>query len=370
MIRALPRLYMGTMTFGWSSQTSSIVDESVALTMLNKFLDHEKNVSTKQSESGTATSSNAFIDTARIYACGKTESIIGTILPQIPAQHVLHIGTKAHPSQPDGLAPKGMRRQLEQSMEAMGMSSGSDSIHEFYLHSPDPENSLLESLKCANELIQEGKIEVLAMSNYHASEMKRAFDLCQQFNLVKPTVYQGLYNPLNRMVESELLSLLREHWCKFVAYNPLAAGLLTGKHSLGDANVKDGRFKNNPNYLPRFYTPSNHAAIESIRAACDQHNIPMTEATFRWILCHSALGKEDGVLLGASSMEQLEQNLQACEISSTENGLLPPSVLKAFENAWELTAAENPFAYWRSYSSDMPDRLTLDHGASYAASKK
>ena len=77
-------------------------------------------------------------------------------------------------------------------------------------------------------------------------------------------MYQGLYNPLNRRVEQELLPTLRKHNISFVAYNPLAAGLLTGKHSEG-GDVPAGRFKDNPNYLDRFYKHDNFEAL--VRAA-------------------------------------------------------------------------------------------------------
>ena len=98
--------------------------------------------------------------------------------------------------------------------------------------------------------------------------------------------------------------------CAFVAYNLLAAGLLAGKHTSIDT-VQKGRFKNNQNYLPRFYAPANFATIDLIHNACKKDNISMVEAMYRWLLCHSALDEKDGVLLGASSMAQLEQNLEA-----------------------------------------------------------
>jgi aflatoxin B1 aldehyde reductase len=242
------------------------------------------------------------------------------------------------------------------------------SIGEYYLHQPDTEHSLLESLKCAHSLVQDGKVSSIGMSNYHASEMARAFALCKEHNLTPPTVYQGLYNPLNRIVEEELLPVLKQNGCSFVAYNPLAAGLLTGKHKEGPGeSVAPGRFKNNENYLPRFYTAANFEALGLIRDQCDTDGISMVEATYRWLLRHSSLGATDGLLLGASSLDQLEQNLQAC-MAAAEKDSLSPDLLTAFDKAWELTKT-GAFPYWRSYSSDMPNRESLDPGASYNAAK-
>ncbi len=352
-MRTTPRLYLGTMTFSWS-QTSSRVDEAVALDMIQRFVEHNKKFDTEASHS--------WIDTAHIYAGGKTETTLGMILPKI--EHGLTIGTKAHPSQPQGLSPFGIQAQLDASFAAMQI----DSCGEYYLHQPDTEHSLLDSLIYLDSLVTKGKISAIGMSNYHADEMERAFQLCSAHNLTPPTVYQGLYNPLNRLVEDELLPVLKRNNCAFVAYNPLAAGLLTGKHVDPDTVMK-GRFKNNPNYLPRFYTAPNFEAIQIIRESCKEENISMVEATYRWMLCHSALSQNDGVLLGASSLAQLDENLAACE-AAVDKGPLSDKIVDAFERAWKITKANNPFPYWRSYSSDMPSRETRDHGASYEAIKK
>jgi aflatoxin B1 aldehyde reductase len=145
--------------------------------------------------------------------------------------------------------------------------------------------------------------------------------------------------------------------------------LLTGKHTDVGSVVK-GRFKNNENYLPRFYTPSNFEALQLISQQCEKDNMSMVDATFQWLLNHSALdAKIDGFLLGASSVSQLEQNLSACtRAASPDVQPLSSGLLNAFDEAWEATK-DGAFPYWRSYSSDMPHRETLDPGASYNAAK-
>ena len=210
---SIPRAYLGTMTFGWS-QTSSYVDESIALEMLKRFVAFDRSLEVTDHR----------IDTARIYAGGKTEKIVGDVLgklelPPDPPSTLL-VGTKAAPSvKPGGLSPEGIGDQFEISMDALQMTS----CDEYYLHQPDTEHSLLESLKSADGLVREGKISKIGLSNYHASEVSRAFQLCKEHGLTPPTVYQGLYNPLNRLVEEDLLPLLKENGCSFVAYNPLVS---------------------------------------------------------------------------------------------------------------------------------------------------
>eukprot|EP00908_Phaeocystis_cordata_P000402 Transcript_10425.p1 GENE.Transcript_10425~~Transcript_10425.p1 ORF type:complete len:423 (+),score=75.82 Transcript_10425:147-1271(+) len=226
--------------------------------------------------------------------------MLGRALQSSGASDLL-VGSKAAPSQPGGLSATGMRSQLDASLGAIGV----ERLAEYYLHQPDTEAALLESLREAHAMVSEGKVGAVGMSNYHASEVARAFELCAEHGLTKPSVYQGLYNPLNRAVEEELLPVLRAHGCSFVAFNPLAAGLLTGAHKR-DGEVPAGRFKDNPNYLPRFYTSPNFDALQAISAACDAAGLSVLDAAFCWLLRHSALGPEDGLLIGASSLAQLE----------------------------------------------------------------
>ena len=91
----------------------------------------------------------------------------------------------------------------------------------------------------------------------------------------------------------------------------------------------------------------------------------MVAATYAWLLNYSALREDDGVLLGASSLEQLDACLDACANIVD----LPQNVKDAFDGAWDLTRP-SAFKYWRSYSADMPDKESRDPGAAYAAKKK
>lgn len=133
-------------------------------------------------------------------------------------------------------------------------------VDEFFLHQPDPGCDLRATLEAAHGFAERGLIGRLGLSNFHAAEVGRCVDLCRKHGDLKrpcrvhasthdstvlkrdfvvasgytqPTLYQGLYNPLNRLVEAELLPVLKKNDISFVAYNILAAGLLTGKHKAG-----------------------------------------------------------------------------------------------------------------------------------------
>ena len=339
------RVYLGTMNFGWA-QASSVCDAPVAAEMLKRFAAYGGNR----------------LDTARIYASGEGEANVREAIERSGISD-WRLGSKAAPSADKGLSSEGIHGQFDASRNALEMDGALD---EYFLHQPDPHHSLEETLQTMDVLVGMDVVREVGLSNFHVDEVRRAFDICDEYGLAYPSVYQGLYNPLNRLVEDELLPFLRERNCRFVAYNGLAAGLLTGKHRQGEA-VLAGRFKNNDNYLPRFYTSDNFEAVERIRKACDDAGVGMVAATYAWLLNHSALREDDGVLLGASSLEQLDVCLEACANIVD----LPDKVRDAFDGAWDLTRP-GAFKYWRSYSADMPDRETRDPGAAYdaAAAKK
>ena len=145
-----PRLYLGTMTFGWTKQTSSVVDLPVAKQMLETFVKHNH----QQSDANFC-----YVDTARIYAGGQTEVILGhALLSQKESGRKIRIGTKAHPSQTGGLSRDGILAQYEASLSAMGDAV---QIDEYYLHQPDPDHDLLESLTTLNELCEQARSKQL-----------------------------------------------------------------------------------------------------------------------------------------------------------------------------------------------------------------
>jgi aflatoxin B1 aldehyde reductase len=281
----LPKLHLGTMTFAWQ-QASSYTDDAVATDFVDRFM----------------RAGYVEIDTARAYAGGDSEKMLGRVLKARPKGEGIVLATKAAPYLTGGLSPGGLRAQLKESTDAMQISF----VDVYYLHQPDGENPLTESLKTMSELINEGLIGNYALSNYSYEETARTVEICQKEGYPLPCAFQGLYNAINRRVEAKLLPLLRAHGIKFVAFNPLAAGLLTGKHTR-EGEVKAGRFKDNSNYLDRFYKDDSFEALEKIKSACSDAGISMIQASYSWLMNHSALSGEhgDGVLLGASSVTQV-----------------------------------------------------------------
>ena len=279
------------------------------------------------------------IDTARMYAGGDTEDMLGRVLEGRDAISVT--ATKANPFNGESLSPEGVRAQLEASLAAMKK----ESCEIFYLHAPDPDVPIEDTLAEVQKMYEEGKFKQLGLSNYQSWEVVHIYHVCLAKGWVLPTIYQGMYNALTREVERELLPCLSKLGIRFVAYNPLAAGVLTGKHKSIE-QVPEGRFKDNEMYLDRYWNET-YLTLDECVDACDAAGITMTDAAFRWLKCHSMLdaSKADGIIIGASSMEHLKENVELCK--KTEP--LPDAVLAALDKAWDNCAPVCP-PYERGFS--------------------
>ncbi|XP_020020976.2 aflatoxin B1 aldehyde reductase member 2 isoform X1 [Castor canadensis] len=285
------------------------------------------------------------LDTAFMYSDGQSESILGGMgLGLGGGDCRVKIATKANPWDGKSLKPDSLQSQLETSLKRLQCPQ----VDLFYLHAPDHGTPVEETLRACHQLHQEGKFVELGLSNYASWEVAEICTLCKNNGWIMPTVYQGMYNATTRQVETELFPCLRHFGLRFYAYNPLAGGLLTGKYKYEDKDSKQpaGRFFGNnwaETYRNRFWKEDHFKAIALVEMALQSAydtNIPsMTSAALRWMYHHSqlqaALG--DAVILGMSSLEQLEQNLAA-----TEEGPLEPAVVEAFNQAWHLVAHECP----------------------------
>ena len=189
------------------------------------------------------------------------------------------------------------------------------------------------------ELHEQGKYRELGLSNFPAWMVADVWHICDRHGWVRPTVFEGVYNPLTRRAEAELNDCLNSYGMRFYAYNPMCGGLLTGRYGSFEDAPTDGRFTHRPNYQGRYWKKSFFDAVELIKAAAAAHGISSIEATYRWLAYHSMLrgDRGDAILVGASKLHHLEQNM-----ATVKAGPLPQDVVEAFEKAWTVTKGDSP----------------------------
>ncbi|KAF5580823.1 aflatoxin B1 aldehyde reductase member 2 [Fusarium pseudoanthophilum] len=213
-----------------------------------------------------------------------------------------------------------------------------DQINVYYLHVPDRNNPLEPALEALNTAFEDGKIKTWGISNFRADEVQEMIDICEKRGFVKPTVYQGHYNALVRAGEKELFPILRKNGIAFYAYSPAAGGLFSGSHK---NPVLNGRFdpahKSGSIANSLYIKPSVLGAVDKAIEVFAKHNIGGHAAALRWTAHHSILNNKygDGLIIGASSPQQLEDN-----IDTVEEGPLPEEVATALNAVYEEAGDE------------------------------
>jgi aflatoxin B1 aldehyde reductase len=162
--------------------------------------------------------------------------------------------------------------------------------------------------------------------------------IADENDYVKPTIYQGQYNPLCRGWEDELLPLLRKHGISFSGFSPLAGGFLTGKLTFAidpPQSLEGTRFDLAENNLMgkafrRWYDqPSMHSAMHQLKASCERAGVSTMDASLRWTAYHSALGKDDEIVFGATTPEQIRAIAKAIA-----DGPLPETLAEDVSRLW------------------------------------
>ena len=281
---------------------------------------------------------NCELDTAYVYNGGSTETILGEILPGLEPDSY-EVATKVHPRITGRLDRETILMEFNESLRRMKR----ESVDLLYFHFPDGNTPIDEALETIKELYEQGKIKELGLSNYPAWQVMDIAYKCDKMGCPRPTVYQGMYNALCRNVEPELFPAIRALGMRFYAFNPLAGGMLTGKHHHFKDVPEPGRFARLESYRKRYWKQSYFDAVDEIRKACEAEGIAMAEAAYRWLAFHSCMdaSKGDGILLGASRMEQMMQNM-----ATVGKGQLPQGILDAMNAAWEIARPDSP-AYFK-----------------------
>ena len=314
------KLVLGTMTFG----------ESVFPPDLNTFINTFLDAGFDE------------LDTAYVYNEGNCERLLGEVLPKLNKQY--KIATKVNPRISGKLDRDAAYKQVNESLQRLNLSS----VDTVYIHFPDPATPVGSVLEAMTELHSEGKFRELGLSNFPAWMVTDVWHICEKNNWIKPTVYEGIYNPLTRKAEIELDACLNNFGMRFYAYNPMAGGLLTGRYNSFKDAPTDGRFTHRPNYQNRYWKQSYFEAIGLLKESCEKYNISIVDATYRWLAYHSMLNTDrgDAIIIGASKLSHLQQN-----INSVKAGQLPEEIVETFNKAWNICKKDSP-EYFTLYKAN------------------
>ncbi len=256
-----------------------------------------------------------FIDTANVYNQGRAEEILGRLIQGERDELVL--ASKFHGQAGPGVNDRGgSRRHLQQAVEASLRRLGTDRLDLYYVHHVDPLTPVEETLRALDDLVRAGKILYPAVSNFAAWQIAKALGVSAMGRLARFECVQPMYNLVKRQAEVELLPMAESEGLGVACYNPLGAGLLTGKYHLPDGRTAapGSRLTVNPAYRVRYEDPAYHETAGKFSALCAERGWSAPAVAVAWVAAHPAV---TAPILGARNVTQLEDSLAAADFPMT-----------------------------------------------------
>lgn len=273
-----------------------------------------------------------FVDTANIYAKGASEEVLGKALKG--RRHHIILASKVYNAMGSGSLYSGLSRTaIEKALDDTLHRLQTDYLDIYYLHQPDYSTSLEESLDTLDRMVRQGKVRFAASSNFASWQVCQMLWIAEKNGYQPAKVTQPMYNLLARGVEQEYVPMARRFGVSIIAYNPLAGGLLTGKHN--PSLPADGsRFVDNLVYRDRYWHPQLFEAVGKLKLIASQSGRSLISLSLNWLLHHTVA---TCVVLGASRVEQLKANLQAIE-----EGPLAPETVRQCDAVWSWLKGSTP----------------------------
>jgi aryl-alcohol dehydrogenase (NADP+) len=289
------RLCLGTMTFGLQSE------ESAAVAILDRA-----------AEGGID-----FLDTSDAYPLGGdlstrgiTEEILGRWLRG--KRDCFIVATKCFaPTGPAPFDAGNSRKHILAAVDASLRRLQTDYIDLYQLHGYDQATPIDETLSALDDLIHAGKVRYIGCSNFLTYQLVRAIGRSETLRLARFDSVQPRYNLLFRQIEREMLPFCREEGVGVIPYNPIAGGLLSGKHSRTAPPPEGTRFTLGnaaQNYQDRYWHDREFDTVDALRQLADKAGISLVTLAVAWVLANPAI---TAPIIGASRPEQLDASLAA-----------------------------------------------------------
>lgn len=328
-------LSLGAMTFGSGMPPVTTVDERDARRMVDRALDAGVNL----------------IDTADVYAHGQSEEIVGRCLRRLGSrrEEVL-VATKVGFGSRDAgaLSYDAVVSGCEASLQRLGL----DRIDLYQLHRPDRATPIDETLRALDDLVARGLVRAIGTSNFRAWETAAA--VAHQRALDRPafSAVQLYYSLVAREAEHELIPECRADGLGVIVWSPLSSGFLTGRYRADPAGREVGAGRRTTFTFPPVDPEPGERALVALDSVAASRGATMAQVALAWVLAQPGV---TSAIVGASSLEQLDDNLAAADLELTADEL---AKLDA------ATALAPIYPAWWDPAMGIPgptDRLETDH---------
>jgi aryl-alcohol dehydrogenase-like predicted oxidoreductase len=317
-------LCLGTMIFGDTSSRGATAKESTG--MVHHYMDAGGN----------------HLDTANVYAEGRSEEIVGEALKGRRERAILATKVRfaiGEGPNDEGLSRLTILRAVEDSLKRLK----TDYIDLLYMHSWDPLTPLDESLHAFADLVAAGKVRYIGVSNFKAWQLMKAMSLCEAHGWAPIVAGQYQYSLITRDLEREFIDLFESEGVGLVPWGPLGGGFLSGKYARGVGKPDKGRLAIMPDETEEAWhrrdSDRNWGVVDCVDEVARIHGASHAQVALAWLLRQPAVSS---VIIGARKMTQLEDNLKAVDLQLTSDDLKNLNQASAFELGY-------PYRYLKIY---------------------
>ena len=298
-------LCLGTMTFGQAGgryAAASGVGQETVDAILRRAVDAGIN----------------FVDTANVYASGQAEEIVGRSLKTLGiARKDVVIATKFEHAM--GTGPNdggGSRAHIVEAVHASLRRLGTDHIDLYQMHGFDPATPVEETLRALDDLVRQGAVRYLGVSNWAAWQVATALGIADRIGTSRFQSYQGYYSLAGRDIERDVVPMLEAHGLGLIAFSPLAGGYLTGKYRDG---ANGGRRATVP--FPPVDDARGAAVLSAMDGIVEAHGTTHEAVALAWLRQRPGVAS---IIVGVKGVNQLDANLASLDITLTteEMGVL------------------------------------------------
>ncbi len=251
-----------------------------------------------------------WFDTADAYGGGKSEELIGRWRAEREPDGLVLTTKVFHSTRGDaadiGLAPERIRRQLEGSLERLGVGR----VDLYLAHEPDATVPIADTVATFEALRDEGVIGAWGLSNYDAAGVREALTVST------PALVQNSFSLLDRGDEGDVIPLCAECGIAYVPFGPLSGGWLTGKYRRGETFPSGSRMTQRPGPYEHLRTDAVFDGLDRLGEAATVRGVDMATLAFAWVLAHPGVG---GAVCGPMRPEHLEPVLAARDLQLTES---------------------------------------------------
>ena len=251
-----------------------------------------------------------FFDTANVYMRGRAEEIVGRALRGFDRDSYF-LATKVFFPMGEGPNDRGLsRKHITEQCHASLKRLGVDYVDLYQCHRYDPSTPLEETLRTLDDLIRQGKVLYVGVSEWTAGQISDAMRIAKEMNLDRIVSNQPRYNMIQRQIEVEVVPLSEREGVGQVVFSPLAQGILTGKYRPGEAPQQGTRAADpeSNRFMRELMNKEVLSAVEGLRSVAQDAGLSMGQLALAWVLRQENVSS---AIIGASRPEQVEDNVGA-----------------------------------------------------------